>query len=1111
MNTPLFRLYLHGQFSLFCEDNVLAQFRGDKARALLAYLALQRGQPVPRQHLTALLWDGYPPVSAKTSLRVALSNLRQLLAPWDLLKSDHHTVQLQIAPDRLWCDTLVLEQLLAPEHSQPMAERWAEIQQLHQGELLAGFETIDSQPFRTWLYARRTMLRQQMAQIRAQVVAPVGIPTNLPRLLTPLFGRQAEIRALQQRITNPMYPLVTVVGQGGVGKTRLVLSVAQSLVDHLTACSDGKQEIAPLHSNDSLDHVELAQRFSDGIWFVALADMTPTGTVAEQLAAAIGATLHLSFLHTAPLATQLCDYLREKALLLILDNFEHLNAGVPFLLTLLQEAPQLTLLVTSRQPLQLQAEYVFTLRGLPIPNEQSVQPTAAAGNLSRRAQLPASMQLFYERVRRVVSNFRPNQHTYADIAAICRLVNGLPLAIELAAAQVRYRPCHEIRQALTTNYATLTTDLYDVPARHRSLWLVLDDSWRLLSPEEADVLTRCTLFHGGFTRHAAASIAEATPLILHRLEQKSFLHLDQAERYTMHPLVRQYTTKVFQSTDAEQIAAVAQRHSHYYLALGSAQETALQGAASPKATALIRLELLNIQAAWRWAIAHEQWHDLAACSTALATFYCMAVLVVEGSADFTVAVKAMQAKLAEVPGIIDQALAESYAQLLCAHAQLLLFLGEDQAVVAATQQVFDLMAPGYLPKLVAHAHLLWGKVLTRQGNPNGALTQFETALAIPEITPFTCIEVQFEIGDLALAAARYEDAAAWFGQALSASRIHENRVMEVLLLQRLAALHHGLADYDRVNHYGEAALQLSQQIDARHIHDNLLGNLGIIWALRGDYAMAQQYFKRALAAHRQSGQRVLQAHVLSNLGAAASRVGDYAAAFAYAQKSLQMMQQLGNVEKQPSTLSNLALFANHQGDYQTALKYAQQGLQCSQQVQMREMEITTTTTIGDVLAGLGQWNEAVAAYTQAMELAHSLTLPHAAIQALNGLLQVIIAQGRPRADVMTYVEEILAFHAQNSLMTLEEPFAVYLTCYQALVMYNDPRAEALLREAYQQLQSRAAIISDDAMRQSFLTQVAAHRTLVTVAQARLQERSDSSLYLSSPTGEEVGKTMVTHK
>lgn len=1089
MNKPLFKLYLHGPFNLLHKDTALTQFRGDKARALLAYLALQRGQPVPRQHLTALLWDGYPPASAKTSLRVALSNLRQLLGPGELLKSDHHTVQLPMGTDDFWCDAWALEQELTPTNPQPVAARWTEIQRLHQGELLAGFESIDSQPFRTWLYNRRTAIRQQMAQIRAQVVTPIGVPTNLTRMLTPLFGRQAEIRALQQRITNPLYPLVTVVGQGGVGKTRLALAVAHSLVERLTAGDDVVQGITPSSNVDLSNYAELVRQFSDGIWFVGLADVAPTTLVAEQLAAAIGATLRFSFANTGSLATQLRDYLREKALLLILDNFEQLQAGVPFLLMLLHEARNLTLLVTSRQPLNLQAEYVFTLRGLPVPDESTEDAAPEAGNSTRRVQPLPSIQLFYERVRRVVTNFRPNQHTYADIAAICRLVNGLPLAIELAASQVRYRPCHEIRQALAANYAALTTDLNDVPERHRSLQLVLDDSWRLLSPEEADVLVQCTLFQDGFTAEAALAITEATPQVVHWLEQKSFLQLNQNGYYVMHSLVRQYASNMLPLAAAEKITAAEQRHSRYYLAMVGAQETALQGATLQEAITLLRPKLMNIQVAWRWAVAHGQLRAVAECSTALANFYQIAGLVPEGKADFTLACAAIQKSLADPTAVADQELAWAYAKLLCAYASMMFFLGEDQAVVTAAQQVIDLAASGRFPEFAAVAHCYWARVLIRQGNPVAAYEQLAIALPLAATAPLTLVSIQFEMGNWALSATQHDEAALWYDKALTSSRAQRYSLMEVQILQKLAALHHALADYAKVDHYGEAALQLAQQIGARHIENNLLGNLGIIWALRGDYATAQQYFKRALAAHRQSGNQIQQAHTLSNLGAVTSRVGDYTAAFTYAQKSHQMMQQLGDIEEQPSTVTNLALFAYRLGDYQAALRYAQQALYQSQQTQKRDKEALSWTFIGDALSGLMQWDEALAAYTQAVEIAHDLTLPHEAIHALAGLVEITLTQGGSRTECMAYVEEILTFHTQYSLMTLEEPFAVYLVCYQALAAYADPRAVAFLHEAYQQLQSRAALISDEAMRQSFLTRVAAHQTLHTLAQIHIQDHT----------------------
>lgn len=1085
MNNPLFKLYLYGPFRLLREDSALTQFRGDKARALLAYLALQRGQPVPRQHLTALLWDGYPPASAKTSLRVALSNLRQLLGPEELLKSDYHTVQLPLAADSFWCDAWLLEQVLAPTNPQPAAVRWTEVQRLHQGELLAGFESLDSQPFRTWLYNRRTTIRQQIAQIRAQVVTPVGVPTNLTRTLTPLFGRQAEIRALQQRITNPLYPLVTVVGQGGVGKTRLALAVAHSLVERLTAGDDVAQGVTPSSKVDLSNYAELAHQFSDGIWFVGLADVIPTTLVAEQLAAAIGVALRFSFSNTGSLATQLRDYLREKALLLILDNFEQLQAGVPFLLALLQEARNLTLLITSRQPLNLQAEYVFTLRGLPVPDDITDQPSTVAGTVARGTQMLPSMQLFYERVRRVVTNFRPNQHTYADIAAICRLVNGLPLAIELAASQVRYRPCHEIRQALAVNYAALTTDLNDVPARHRSLQLVLDDSWRLLSPEEADVLVQCTLFQDGFTAEAALVITETTPQIFHWLEQKSFLQINQNGYYTMHSLVRQYASQMLHLATPEKMRAAEQRHSHYYLAVAGAQETVLQSAALQDAIMLLRQKLLNIRVAWRWAVAHEQLREVAQCSIALANFYQIAGLVPEGKADFTLAVEAMQTSLTQPSAASDPELAWAYAKLLCAYAQMLFFLGEDQGVITAAQQVIDCAESGRFSELAAVAHRYWAKALVRQGNPPAALEQLKMALPLATAAPLTLVEIQFEMGNWALSATQYDEATLWYDKALANSRAHQYRVMEVQVLQKLAALHHALADYAKVDLYGEAALQLAQQIGARHIENNLLGNLGIIWALRGDYATAQQYFKRALTAHRQSGNHIQQARTLSNLGAVASRVGDYAAAFTYAQKSQQMMQQLGDIEEQPSTVTNLALFAYHLGDYQTTLKYAQQGLSQSQQTYKRDKEAMAWTRLGDALSGLMQWNEAVTAYTQALEIAQTMALPHEAIHALAGLVEITLTQGGSRTECMAYVEEILAFHAQDSLMTLEEPFAVYLVCYQALAAYADPRADAFFHEAYQQLQSRAALISDEEMRHSFLTRIVAHQTLMTLAQTRI--------------------------
>lgn len=1075
----LSQLYLFGAFQLLRGGKALAGFRGDKTRALLAYLALQQGQPVERQQLTALLWDGYSPSAAKASLRVALSNLRQILAPLPLVEHGRQAVQLSIDPAAWWCDAAALMALLTPGSERSPRERWASAQQLYRGEFLPGFEDIDSQPFQIWLQTQRNTLRQQLEQLRPAAVTTLPLPNNLGRMLTPLIGRQAEIRTLQRLLTNPDYPLITVVGEGGVGKTRLALAVAQTLIDEAVPSTPMPGVIAIPTRADLSSTERLGQQLSDGVWLVSLTDIVPTTQVPEQIAVAIGAALRFSFYRTESFTTQLVDYLREKALLLILDNFEHLLSGVDFLLTLLREARQVKLLVTSRQQLRVQAEYLFPLQGLPIPEDRT-DFHEPANNTTERPQALPSVQLFLERTRRVVTNFRPNQHIYADIAAICRLVNGLPLAIELAAAQVAQRPCSEIRQALATNYAVLTADLHDVPPRHRSLRLVLEASWRLLRPEEAQVLAQCTLFQGGFTAAAAAAITSAEPRHLERLVQHSLLHNQAGGRYLLHELVRQFAGQTWQATAAEQLAATALRHSQYYLTFVSAQGPVLQGETPQQALALIRPELMNIQAAWHWTLQHGHWQLAAHGSAALANFYQMASLAQNGVEEFALAIEIAQRTLAQGNSSATLELKAALAQLHCAHAQLLLYLGRNDAAIEAAQQTLLLAQVDHAPTLVALARCYIGAALARQGQPGEARVQLMQALevALTAALPTALIEIHNELGRLEYMEAHYAEAVGWYEAALAGSRTHHQRAAEVKILNRLAGVYHVLDDYPQVNRLMEQALELARQIEASGLETELLNGLGLTWAMRGDYSAAYHYLTQALAALQVTGNRITQAQIFCNLGTLMSRIGDYVAAFRYTEQGCQLMQLTGSESDLATALFNLSFHAQHLGDNLTALRYSQLAVQHSQQVQNRNQESGAWNYQGEALASLGQPVEAAAAFHKALALAHELALPLLQINPLAGLIQISRDQGDSPAQSLGYVEEMLTLLAQLPLDSLEEPFDVYLTCYQVLVAQGDPRAEPLLREAYTQLQARAALISDEAMRHSFLTRVIAHRELM---------------------------------
>src|SRR3712207_1580304 len=329
-------------------------------------------------------------------------------------------------------------------------------------------------------------------------------PAPLPPQPTTFVGREAEVAALTRLLAEPDCRLVTIVGPGGIGKTRLALQVA----------------------------ARAAPAYADGVAFAPLQDVPTAELLVGALAEAVGCPLSG---RDEP-QDQLLAYLRDRELLLLLDNAEHLLDGAEFVGELLAAAPRLQLLVTSREALNLQEEWRYPLAGLEVP---------AVGQ-GRGVEACSAVALFVERARRVRRDFALEAER-EGVVRICRLVGGLPLALELAAAWARTLPCAAIAEEIAGNLALLATSARNVPERHRSVRAAFDQSWQHLSWEERAVYARLAVFHGGFRRAAAERVAGATLPVLATLLDKSLVRYEADGRYHLHELLGEYA--------AEQLAA----------------------------------------------------------------------------------------------------------------------------------------------------------------------------------------------------------------------------------------------------------------------------------------------------------------------------------------------------------------------------------------------------------------------------------------------------------------------------------------------------------------------------------------------------------------------------
>ncbi len=394
------------------------------------------------------------------------------------------------------------------------------------------------------------------------------MPTNnLPFQPTSFVGREKELAEIAALLADPTCRLLTLVGAGGIGKTRLALQAAE----------------------------DQQPDFADGIAFVPLA---PVGST-DLLPSAIAGALEVSFFGSEEPHIQLVRYLREKHMLLVMDNFEHLLEGTGLLTDLLQAAPNLKILATSRERLNLQEEWVSLLDGLSFPAE------SFAGSLEDYS----AVQLFAQRARQVNTHFSLVENTQA-VLSICRQVEGMPLGLELAASWLRAMSCQQIDAQIASDLDFLTTPLRNIPERHRSLRAVFDQSWRMLSENEQAVLMKLSVFRGGFDLQGAEKVAGASLHLMAKLVDKSFIRFNNVRRYDLHELLRQYASEKL--VEVGESAAIAQGHLDYFIMLADQAEEHLFGKEQILWFDRLEIEFDNLRTALAWSVKSEAGLQLAA-------------------------------------------------------------------------------------------------------------------------------------------------------------------------------------------------------------------------------------------------------------------------------------------------------------------------------------------------------------------------------------------------------------------------------------------------------------------------------------------------------------------
>lgn len=727
------------------------------------------------------------------------------------------------------------------------------------------------------------------------------MPHNLPGQRTPFIGRVAELAELTRLlVAEEDCRLLTLIGPGGMGKTRLALKAAEQIV-----------ATPALH-----------QRFADGIFFVPLENVSDSNGLVAAMLAVLALESSLPRHADTLLTEQLFHFLRNKALLLVLDNFEHLVKHAELCSALLIAAPKVKLLITTRDALNLQEAWFYPVLGLTMPPEQP-QPNATRDEYD-------AVQLFAQCARRMRPNFVLETERGA-VLRICTLVEGMPLAIELAAAWLKVMTCDQIAQEVARGLDFLTARYQNIPARHRSMRVVMDQAWALLAADEAAALARLAVFRGQFRQEAANAITGASLFTLAALAEKALVRVTPDGYYQLHELTRQYAEE--QITSASK-TTLRDAHATYYANLLDQQRPSLLTRHHGQVWATVGGELDNIRHAWAWIVEAVSTKRcdlpvttlLRQMARVFAYYYLSHSLALSGQALFASACQAVEA--AGWATGDDPTQGQYSRQATSVHLQLLSGLfhlerGHYRASLAVAEPALAACRRLGLEEDLLQALLLYGRTQMQRGVHDAAVTALQEALTLGQhwAKPAYCAEALTNLGMEANNEGRYAAAQAYLRQALA----------------------------------------LWQEIGYRPWIARTLTSLGTSYIRQYDYQQALPYYEQALAIAKEEGNQLIMMINTSNLGSVQYGFRQYPLSIDYYQRSLVMARSLGEERWIAANLNGLALTYLALGELTTAERTLREALMVGQQSDSIPDTLGSIGQLGHVFARRGQLDSALKA------------------------------------------------------------------------------------------------------------------------------------------------------
>jgi diguanylate cyclase (GGDEF)-like protein len=727
---------------------------------------------------------------------------------------------------------------------------------------------------------------------------------NLPNTPTGMVGRENEIQEAKRMLEGSR--LLTIIGPGGVGKTRLALQVG----------------------------AELQEEFSSGVFWIPFAAVMDAEMVLASMAVALGFT----FYGGDDPEIQFFNFLQEKQVLLLLDNLEHLSGGVDGLSRLLEKASQVKLICTSRERLNLQGEAVLFLHGMDIPAKASLEHIEGF----------SAIQLFLQAARLAKTDFVLDQTNKDAVVQICQLVDGLPLGIEMAASWTRMLEPEQIAQEMMKNLNFLSMTQRDRPLRHQSLRAVFEQSWLLLSKEESKSLACLSIFPSHFSREAAASVGQVSLLTLSRLLDKSMLQVAKNSRYAIHEVIRRFSLEKLES-DAPTWENVHRSFIDYYAGFMTSASDNLYSHEQVETLNQINLEIENVLQAWKLCIDHGQWDRVDQMLQSLFLFYEIRGLVQEGDRIFSQAQTLLET-LEEAISAEASAIQRLLGRILVRRGAFARRLGLYEQSRSFTESGLELLRRHKFIPEQAFGLLKLGQLLEEFGDYEAGRLACQEGLELYQGMgdQYGAAQILQEMGVIAYQSGNYAEAEKQTQESLGIFRQVGDTWNLAMALINLGNVESELGIYQRAQDYYRQALELFEQVGDFSGKAAALNNLGDVARELAEFDQAQSYLQQSLNLYQQLGHRYGQSVVMCNLGEVLNRLKEGSKARKILEQSLSICEETGNHTGMAYALVTLTGILTQQGELEPAR-------QCLCRALNLALENQTLPLVMDALVACGQW------------------------------------------------------------------------------------------------------------------------------------------------------------